>query len=114
MICQCGNQTAIRMRIYFDEKGNASEVCEKCGELDNTNGCPDVFFERPYLDEHLTDDAHKNGIYVESKRHKAQLLKERGLREAGSDINPRLGRPMPFIKDPERRRRFMIDNFGEK
>ena len=111
MICQCGNQNALRMRFYCNEKGTKG-VCDICGDIQGLVTIPDIYFKGRYFDEHITDGKHRNGTWVESKRHKAKLLKDRNLMEAGDMKNPVLGRPAPFIKDADARRRFFRDNYG--
>lgn len=86
MTCNgCGNQQARVWRRY--EGGQ--EACDACGGLGSVY-VPDVFFKSPYLDENLgnpkRDAKEKNGVWVESRRHKAQLMAEQGLREAGDRV----------------------------
>ncbi len=108
---RCNTETATRMRFYYDEKNQAyKEVCNECGSMDHSIVQPDVYFKGPYNDENLVTKTNPDG-YVGSKRHKAQLLKELNLREAGGDKNPILGRPAPYIADPKARQRFFKDNY---
>ena len=91
MICRtCGNQNAVRIHIFYDsESATRTETCDSCGALGNLYA-PDVYFDRPYLDPNLVtpkDHNSPDGIWVESKRHKAQLLKEQGLRECGDRVH---------------------------
>jgi len=111
MICSCGNENATQWRKVYDAEGNSLECCETCGQV-RTPAIPDVYFKEPYHDEHLADKLHPHGQYVESRRHKARLLKELGLREAGGDKNPILGKVAPFISDVGRRRKHFKENFG--
>jgi len=53
-----------------------------------------VFFQKPYLDPHLIDPKdpkQHNGVWIESKRHKAEIMKKLGWREAGDRVHG--GRP---------------------
>ena len=113
MICQCGNDKATRISGCMDEKGDYKEICEVCGDIQGLVTIPDLYFKGRYFDEHITDDHHRNGTWVESRRHKAKLLKERKLHESGDMINPILGRPAPVIKDVKARQRFFRDNYGK-
>lgn len=76
----CGNKEARALRIHYDKKGNWCE-CDKCGLVNA--GIADVYFDKPYFDEHLADSKHKEGQWINSKAHKAQVLREQGLVEAG-------------------------------
>lgn len=60
--------------------------CDRCGGLKADVGFDDVYFDKPYLDPHLIDihkPEQRNGVWVESRAHKAALLKEKGWREVG-------------------------------
>ena len=86
MTCNnCGNDRARRWRRYED----GMECCEGCGGL-GALSIPDVYFVKPYLDPNLPHPNRpweKDGVWVESKQHKAALLKEQGLREVGDKVN---------------------------
>ena len=81
LICDtCGNKAAIRMR--FTERGGC---CDHCGRLSSVES-PDVYFNRPYLDPNLIDvykPEQRNGVWIESRRQKAEIMKRLGVREAG-------------------------------
>ena len=81
MICNaCGNQHAHRIRM-----GAAYQCCDRCGGLGNVRHS-DVYFRAPYLDPNLAHPKRpweKDGVWVESREHKARLLSEQNLREAG-------------------------------
>lgn len=105
----CGNEKALHVRI-----GKGFEICDKCGSLPTTS-LPDVFFEGTgYFDENLADKQHPKGQYIHSRRQKAEIIRKLGLREAGSDINPDTGKQLPYIPNPQKRRKFLIDNFGNE
>lgn len=82
MICNtCGNQRAYRWRKHED----GTEYCNACSDIP-APWLPDVHFQKPYLDHNLAHPdrpRERNGVWVESKRHKAMLLNEQNLREAG-------------------------------
>jgi len=81
MTCNgCGNPNARRMRITKDY-----QCCDGCGGLGNVKHS-DVYFRNPYFDPNLADPKkpeQKDGVWVESREHKARILKELGLREVG-------------------------------
>ena len=89
MTCEgCGNAEAWRIQAVVDARtGERFEVCNsaECGQLGNLD-VPDVYFRKPYNDPNLVnhmDVKNKNGVWVESKRHKAMLMREKGVVEAG-------------------------------
>ena len=107
----CGNQEAGRIRILYHD-GKRHEFCDKCGGLGSV-GVPDVFCPGGgYFDENLADREHPKGQFVHGKRHKAMLLKKLNRAEWGDAKNPVTGKVTPYIKDPEKRRRYCIENFG--
>ena len=84
MNCEgCGNKAAVVTRTGY-ENGQRYEICNSsnCGNL-ATPWHPDVYFRRPEMVENLADANHPFGQVVESRRHKARILREQGLREAG-------------------------------
>lgn len=83
MICSGCNQESHQIHGYCDDDGNYRECCAGCGGLSSSDaGIPDVFWNgKPYYSEAL-------GIEFTSRSQKAQVLKERGLRELG---NQKLG-----------------------
>lgn len=84
MICpRCGNKAAYRM--HFSEAG---QCCDRCGKLGSVT-FHDVYFKAPYRDPNLVNPnrpQEKDGVWVESRAHKASLLKEQGLREVGDKV----------------------------
>lgn len=106
MRCEgCGNTEAYKLRTVYHEDKTKTEYCDRCAKFDA--GIPDVSVPSGgYHDEHL-------GCFIHSKRQKADLLKQKGWVECGSRVNPVLGRPMPYIKDPVKRKKFCMDNFGK-
>lgn len=87
MLCNgCGNLEAYRLRV-----ADGFECCDSCGSLPSARHS-DVYFREPYLDPNLvTRDGFKTmerkngqeGVWVSSREHKARLMKERGVVEAG-------------------------------
>ena len=113
MICNgCGNKEALHVKICYTDKGEKIELCEKCGKAGHIT-IPDVYYPgHPYFDENLADKDHRKGQMVNSKAHKAALLKKLNLVEAGDIKNPLTGKVTPYFKDPEKRRRWCAENFG--
>lgn len=88
MVCGgCGNEKARITKTFALESGLV-EYCDlsNCGGL-KAPYVPDVFFPGPHFSENLGDENHPNGIFVESKRHKARLLAAQGLREDGDRVH---------------------------
>lgn len=56
-------------------------LCEQTLQLSATQ--PDVYFREPYFDEHLADKDNPHGQYINSKRHKARIMKDLRLKESG-------------------------------
>lgn len=104
MICsQCKNENAIRIQVRYTKHGRV-ETCEKCGNL-SLEGLPDVSdVHEPYFDEHLADAKHPDGRWIHSRRQKAEVLKEMGLREKRESA-------IPYIKDEGARRRYFRNHF---
>lgn len=93
MTCNgCGNEAAHRVRVRpvrepGDDKNMPvlSESCDRCAGLRNLD-FPDVSFTEPYMDPNLAHPDRPwevDGVWIESKRHKAMLMKEQDLREIG-------------------------------
>ena len=106
MLCSgCGNDHAVAVHIVYDKDGK-HEFCDACGKVSSVY-VPDVAVPAGgYFDENL-------GSFITSRRQKAALMKEKGLVEAGNRVNRTLGKPMPYIADIEKRKKFLRDNFGE-
>lgn len=74
----CGNKEAHRIS-YTKEK----ESCDKCG-ASNHFKFSDVYFKEPYLDQNITDPVKApHGTYINSREHKAAVMKMNGIREFG-------------------------------
>lgn len=82
----CGATDAAKWRYGVDAKtGNPWECCDKCSNIGSVN-IPDVFFKGPYIDPHLIDTSkpeQKNGVLIESRRQKAEIMRKLGVREIG-------------------------------
>lgn len=74
----CGNKDA--HRVSYSSSG---ETCNACGSS-GTFRFSDVFFKEPYFDSHI---AHPEkapfGTQIRSREHKASMMREYGLKEAG-------------------------------
>lgn len=108
----CGNDQAYRIRggrvKTEDGRYVEYEVCDRCGDLHGVRLNEDVSqVHQPYFDEHLCDKAHPNGQMVYSRSHKADLLKQLGLREKSES-------KIPYIADVKKRRDYFRANFGER
>jgi len=79
----CGNEVG-HIRIFYNKHGRKC-VCSYCGDV-GIAGIPDVYFDKPYFDEHLADEKHPEGRFITSKGEKARIMKKLGLREAGDHI----------------------------
>ena len=82
MLCDgCGNQHATRIRA-----NSMGMICNRCGDIRGIN-IPDVFFPGPYIDPHLVDTSKpnqvKNGVFISSRREKAEIMRKLGVREVG-------------------------------
>ncbi len=83
MVCDnCGNVEAYRLSFR-----DGSCVCNKCGNPPTvTPG--DAYFRRPYFDPQIADpDKSPKGTFIESKGHKAALMRQLGIRECGDRVH---------------------------
>lgn len=72
------------MRI--DENGQSVETCNFCGSF-STTYIPDVYWPgHSHTNPNITDRMG-NPIYLESRQHKARVMKEQGLSEAGDRVH---------------------------
>ncbi len=82
----CGSSTYYHWRFTIDKDGNRYESCNDCAKMAIPNLCPDVFFDSSkganQTDPNL-HDRYKGAIPFSSKREKAAIMKQLGLREAG-------------------------------
>lgn len=70
---------AHRWKVTYS-KGTRHEECDRCGHVGST-WVPDVYFRGIHKDANIVDNMG-NAILIESRQHKAQLMRERGMREA--------------------------------
>ena len=80
----CGNNEA--HRISYTPAG---ESCDKCGggRL-GTFRFSDVYFAGAGFEPHLADpDKSPKGNFVRSREHKAQLMRDLGVRETGDRVH---------------------------
>ena len=82
MKCEgCSNPAA--SRISYSSKG---ESCDRCGNLGKFTFA-DVFFnakQGAYLDANITDPVKApHGTMITSRSHKAEVMKQNGLKEVG-------------------------------
>ena len=82
----CGNDAAMALQIghWKDESGQSVKycICDRCGNVSGAGaGTPDVYFPGIHKDPNIVDKMG-NEILLESRRHKADLMRERGMREA--------------------------------
>lgn len=81
MMCSgCGNETYAKRSVL--EHGQWLESCDRCGE-GSIPGIADVYFRSPGDHYGLYDPKTASPIYITSKAHKAQVMKEQHLSEAG-------------------------------
>jgi hypothetical protein len=84
VVCNsCGNQAAYRISYSA-----AGECCDRCGKVGSAT-FHDVHFTQPYLDPHLVDPkkpGQKDGVWITSRSHKARIMRELNLREAGDRV----------------------------
>jgi len=85
MICSTCNKVCSRIKIeYYNNK--KYEYCNKCANIAPVS-VPDVYFKGAYRDEHLANDKHPDGVFIESKAHKKRIMQEMGLCEAGDRVH---------------------------
>jgi hypothetical protein len=80
----CDNKTAYRWKVTYGKYGRREE-CDRCGNV-GTTWQPDVYFPGIHKDPNIVDNMG-NEILIESKQHKATLMRERGMREANDRVH---------------------------
>lgn len=75
----CGNQNAYQLHGWYDNHLGYQEVCDQCGDVRLSDAhIPDVFWNgKPYYSEAL-------GCELTSRSQKVRVMKEKGVRELGS------------------------------
>lgn len=95
----CGNKHAHRWRVSYGKDGR-TESCDACGNIGSVY-LPDVYWPgRTYTSENICD-ANGRPIPLESRGHKARVMNEMGIQEAGDRYHgTRIGSsgPMTFKK----------------
>ncbi len=83
MKCEgCGNDNAWHVRTRFTESGR-EEICNACGLEGAGDGIPDVYWPgHPHYNPNICDKMGRP-IHLTSRGHKAEVMKEIGLQEAG-------------------------------
>jgi len=77
----CGNSAAYRVQARMIEN-KIIDICDRCGDVGSAH-VPDVYWPgHAYKSENITD-ANGNPILLTSRRHKAEVMREQGLSEAG-------------------------------
>lgn len=84
----CGNDKAYGLKIAYTKYGRFEE-CDRCGQVSNV-GIADVYWKGPGYHPGILDKDNKP-IFLESRGHKARLMKEMGLREAGDTHHGKRG-----------------------
>ena len=77
----CGADPAIAIRASIIG-GTLVEGCYYCAGI-RPRATPDVYFSKPYFDSNLADAQNPHGVMIHSKRHKAHVMSEQGVREDG-------------------------------
>lgn len=90
----CGNDKAYRISVRMIDE-TPVDICNRCGDVGSTY-IPDVYWPGyAYKSENITD---KNGnpILLTSRTHKATVMREQGIVEAGDRHH---GSRMEALKD---------------
>lgn len=96
----CKNKEAHIIRMSFDEKGKLFENCNKCGAV-STTWTPDVYWPGHAHENSNLCGADGKPVYLTSRRHKAEVMRELGVSEAGDRVKgARVGTYDYFIKKP--------------
>lgn len=91
--------------MRFTESGCGCNVCQGLGSVN----LPDVYFAGAYKDPHLVDvnkPEQKDGVWIESRRQKAEIMKRLGVREVGDKRGgARLEDKFSMRREEQRRKR---------
>ena len=92
----CGNTSAYHLKTIFIKEGRI-DSCNACG-LSVSTWFPDVYWPgHSYKSENITDEIGIP-ILLESKRHKATLMRQQGMTEAGDRVHGMRGSEIPSKK----------------
>lgn len=90
----CKRTDAYHVRTSV-ENGEFLDSCNFCGGFYSAGlEFADVYFPGPHVSENITDDRGVP-IRLESRAHKARLMRERGMTEAGDRIRGSYDLPKP-------------------
>ena len=90
MTCEgCGNKEAYHVVSRYDRAtGLFDSICDRCGgsERGEMPVHSDVYWPgHPHYNRNICDKMGRP-IFLESREHKARIMKEQGIREAGDSI----------------------------
>lgn len=54
---------------------------------DRTHGFPDVYFAGEGIEPNLATESAPLGVFVHSKRHKAEIMRRQGISECGDRVH---------------------------
>jgi len=81
----CGNEKAASLFISYGKEGRIC-ICDRCGHTGIASS-PDVYWPgHTYESQNITDRMGKP-IPLTSKRQKAKIMKEMGLKEVGDRVH---------------------------
>jgi len=110
MICRtCGNQNAYVVRTVFQES-ELLDFCDSCSRI-SVSWDPDVYLPKiGHKFENLCDKMG-NPIEIRSKRHKAEIMREQNVSEAGDRIHGAPIEPKSWTESTRdyRKRNFSTD-----
>lgn len=82
MICRNCGEASHHISTKISDAGMPMDTCTNCGDVGNS-GLPDVYWPGyTHKNDNICDMMGKP-IELTSRRHKAQVMKEKGLRESG-------------------------------
>lgn len=96
----CGNDAAYRVQVRMIES-EPVDICNRCGDVGSAH-VPDVYWPgHAYKSDNITD-ANGVPILLTSRRHKADVMRQQNLSEAGDRYH---GSRMESLKHmiPERK-----------
>lgn len=97
----CGNDHALVWRLFHDKERGWVESCDICGRLSSGSAyIPDVYWTGPGYHPGIVDKNNKP-IYLESRRHKAALMREQNTREAGDLHHGQRGTEFAHARTPD-------------
>ena len=86
MVCNgCGNSNATIWQLIVTKKYGRQEKCDKCGIVSSPVHS-DVYWGGQHTNPNITDE-HGTPIFLESREHKARIMREKGIIEAGDKVH---------------------------